>query len=238
MMFSHRHEGRERDVLAKTARTNSPLKYMGPLWAFIVRMWHIYWSSPPRKIIRGGLYYRTLVNNGPMLDSRTLLLVKLINGKYRKNLGWILSRIVTRPELEKINIIEMIDSNWWLNCYIIFGFIESRTILAIQYNTINDEPWLILIYKPPTVVGSFVLFMLWISTCTSLSFLFCHSISFFLSLFVDQYQREREDVIYIDICKISPLLLISYSLHWIAITSDFFDQSVVCKFYFEVCRSG
>ena len=129
---------------------------MRPLWAFIVRMWHIYWSSPPRKIIRGGLYYRTLVNNGLMLDSRTLLLVKLINGKYRKNLGWILSRIVTRTKLEKINIIEMIDSNWWLNCYIIFGFIESRTILAIyntQYNTINNEPWLILIYITLAVLG-------------------------------------------------------------------------------------
>ena len=140
------HQG---DVLAWTARTNSPLKYMGPLWAFIVRMWHIYWSSPPTKIIWGGLYYHSRVNNGLILDSRHYIIGETIYREkcIRKNLGWILSRIVTGTKLEKINIIEMIDSNWWLNCYIIFGFIESRTILAVQYNTINDEPWLILIYK-------------------------------------------------------------------------------------------
>ena len=37
---------------------------------------------PPTKIIWGGLYYLSLLNNGLILDSRTLLLVKLINGKY------------------------------------------------------------------------------------------------------------------------------------------------------------
>ena len=75
-----------------------------------------------------------------------------------------------------------------------------------------------------------------ISTSLSLFPPFCHFtyFCFFLSWvsFCCSLSEGWDDVIYI--CKISPLLLILYSLHWIAITSDFFDQSVVCKFHFEV----
>ena len=91
-------------------------------------------------------------------------------------------------------------------------------------------------YTSHTVVVVVVLYFMDISTSLSLFPPFCHFtyFCFFLSWvsFCWSISEGWDDVIYI--CKISPLLLILYSLHWIAITSDFFDQSVVCKFHFEV----